>query len=72
MSSDPRSILKFLAFSDYVLICAMLFMMQPVGVQASDISNKNASPDEDISQLKTRLKTFMWFATQRKAVTLLI
>jgi Spy/CpxP family protein refolding chaperone len=50
-----RSYLKFLAFSGYVLFCAMIFMMQPIGVQARDISNMNASPDEVMSQLKTRL-----------------
>ena len=27
--------LKFLAFSGYVLICAMIFMMQPIRVQTS-------------------------------------
>lgn len=50
-----KSKLKFHVFLGYVLICAMLLMMQPIGVQASDISNKNASPDEIMSQLKTRL-----------------
>jgi Spy/CpxP family protein refolding chaperone len=50
-----RSYLKFLAFSGYVLFCAMIFMMQPVGVHARDISNMNPSPDKVMSQLKTRL-----------------
>jgi Spy/CpxP family protein refolding chaperone len=50
-----RTYLKFLAFSGYVLFCAMIFMIQPAGVQARDISNMNASPDEVMSQLKTRL-----------------
>jgi Spy/CpxP family protein refolding chaperone len=50
-----RSQLKFLAFSFYLLFCVMIFMMQPIGVQARDISNMNASPDEAMSQLKSRL-----------------
>jgi len=50
-----RSYLKFLALSGYVLFCAMIFMTQPIGAQARDISNINASPDEVMSRLKTRL-----------------
>lgn len=33
----------------------MVFIMQPIGIQARDISSMNASPDKVISQLKTRL-----------------
>jgi hypothetical protein len=48
-----RSNLKFIAFSGYVLFCAMIFIMQTIGVQARNTSNINASPDEVMSQLKT-------------------
>jgi len=50
-----RSFLKSLALAGYVLLCATIFMMQPIGVQARDVSNMNASPDEVVSQLKSRL-----------------
>ena len=50
-----RNNLKFLAFSCYVLLCTVIFMTQPIGVHARDISNINASPNEVMSQLKTRL-----------------
>lgn len=50
-----RTYLKFLAFSGYVLFCTMIFTVQPVRVQASDISKMNASADEVMSRLTTSL-----------------
>ncbi len=63
-----RSYLKFLAFSGYMLLCAMILMVQPAGVQAKDVSNMNASPDEVMSQLKTRLTLTEEQATKMRPI----
>jgi len=50
-----RNVLKSLAFAAYVLLCTMIFVIQPLGARASDVSGAKASPEEFMSQLKMRL-----------------
>lgn len=49
------SLLKSLAIAAYVLFFATIFTMQPMPALASDSSNTNKSPEQIMSQLKTRL-----------------
>src|ERR1039457_2696640 len=46
---------KSLAIATYVLFFSTTFMIQPMMALASDSSNTNKSPEQIMSQLKTRL-----------------
>jgi len=50
-----RNLFKSLAVAGYVLLCASILMIQPVGVQARETANPNGSPNEFMFLLKTRL-----------------
>jgi hypothetical protein len=50
-----RNLQKSLAVAGYVLLCAGILMIQPMGVQASEMSNPNTSPSEFMSLFKNAL-----------------
>lgn len=50
-----RNLLKYLASATYVMFFAVIFMTQPISVQARDLPDMNSSPEQVMSKMKERL-----------------